>query len=279
MTPPLRRALQLTLILLLAACIYLPSMHLIFRRNITTYRTPQGLSPVATQLAATYLDVWNDPTQREQQLARMRKLNPEWDFMSRTYLVLAFANMALRDPAFQTDALTIIDAIIADTLQREQADGHAHFLLAYGNAGHWVADPPRSIFVDGEIALMIGARRLLQDDPDLKSQHTHRTHAMIRQMQQSPVLCAESYPDECWLFCNTVALAAIRISAAWWHSTSRSLRAPPSTALSRVSNTASTSTWCTPTTTTTRTRPTLSGSSIPAITDWRRTSGSTISTT
>ena len=26
----------------------------------------------------------------------------------------------------------------------------------------------------------------------------------------SPVLCVESYPDECWLFCNTIALAAIR---------------------------------------------------------------------
>jgi len=31
-------------------------------------------------------------------------------------------------------------------------------------------------------------------------------------MQAGPVLCAESYPDECWMFCNTVALAAIRAS-------------------------------------------------------------------
>jgi hypothetical protein len=34
---------------------------------------------------------------------------------------------------------------------------------------------------------------------------------MVPRMQKSPVLCAESYPDECWLFCNTVALAAVRM--------------------------------------------------------------------
>ena len=33
-------------------------------------------------------------------MAKMQKRNPEWDFMSRTYFVLALANMALRDPGF-----------------------------------------------------------------------------------------------------------------------------------------------------------------------------------
>ena len=33
-------------------------------------------------------------------------------------------------------------------------------------------------------------------------------------MQESPVLAGESYPDECWTFCNTVALAAMRMSDA-----------------------------------------------------------------
>ena len=35
---------------------------------------------------------------------------------------------------------------------------------------------------------------------------------MTERMQSSPVLSAESYPDECWMFCNSIALAAIRIS-------------------------------------------------------------------
>jgi len=29
-------------------------------------------------------------------------------------------------------------------------------------------------------------------------------------MRDGPVMCAESYPDECWLFCNAVALAAMK---------------------------------------------------------------------
>jgi hypothetical protein len=31
-------------------------------------------------------------------------------------------------------------------------------------------------------------------------------------MEESPVLGAESYPNECWIFCNTVAIAAIKLS-------------------------------------------------------------------
>jgi hypothetical protein len=30
-------------------------------------------------------------------------------------------------------------------------------------------------------------------------------------MEQSPTLCAESYPDECWLFCSMVTLVATRM--------------------------------------------------------------------
>jgi hypothetical protein len=32
---------------------------------------------------------------------------------------------------------------------------------------------------------------------------------MTEYMQESPVLCGESYPDECWTFCNTTALAGL----------------------------------------------------------------------
>jgi hypothetical protein len=35
---------------------------------------------------------------------------------------------------------------------------------------------------------------------------------MAQRMEDSPTLSAESYPDECWTFCNTVALAAMRVS-------------------------------------------------------------------
>jgi hypothetical protein len=38
-----------------------------------------------------------------------------------------------------------------------------------------------------------------------------RIERMVSRMKRSPVMCAESYPDECWIFCNTVALAATRM--------------------------------------------------------------------
>ena len=63
------RALSL---LVVAACIWIPSLHLVFRRNIHQYRTVEGLSPTARSLAATYLDVWADPSLRERELAAMR---------------------------------------------------------------------------------------------------------------------------------------------------------------------------------------------------------------
>ena len=201
-------------LLCVAACIWMPCMHLLFRKDMGRYRTEEGLSPVARKLAATYLAVWAEPALREQELAGMRRLNPEWDFMSRTYMVLALANMALRDPDCRGQAIDIMDAILEDTLARERDEGHAHFLLAYGRRGGWVVEPPRSIFVDGEIALMIAARRLVAEKPEYKPQLAERIALMTQRMRKSPVLCAESYPDECWLFCNTVALAAIRMGDA-----------------------------------------------------------------
>lgn len=83
--------------LVVATGLWLPSLHWVFQRPLAAYRVEAGLSPVAGGLAATYLHVWADPVKREQELAVMRKMNPEWDFMSRTYMVLALANIALRE--------------------------------------------------------------------------------------------------------------------------------------------------------------------------------------
>lgn len=66
--------------------------------------------------------------------------------------------------------------------------------------------------MDGEIALMLAARRLVQEKDSYRPLLAQRVQAMVSRMRKGPVLCAESYPDECWLFCNTVALAAIRMA-------------------------------------------------------------------
>ncbi len=210
----LRSILRSAGAVLIATLLWLPALHLCFRRPLSRYRAPDRLAPVTAQLAAAHLHIWTDPALRERELAGMRERNPEWDFMSRTYFVLALANMALREPAFAARACEISDLIIADTVAYEQEKGFAHYLLNYGQAGGWVVRPPRSLFVDGEITLMMAARRFIAEKEDYRPRMAERVDRMVTQMRASPVLCGESYPDECWLFCNTLALAAIRMTDA-----------------------------------------------------------------
>ncbi|MBN1760591.1 MAG: hypothetical protein JW863_19845, partial [Chitinispirillaceae bacterium] len=136
--------------------------------------------------------------------------------MSRTYFVLALANMALIETDFRDKAIAIMDTVIRQTLEIEQDEGQYEFLLDYGNKDEWLSDGKvsgyRSLFVDGEIGLMIAARRLVKEHRSYKEELARRVNLMHRQMSKSPILCGESYPNECWLFCNTVALAAMRLS-------------------------------------------------------------------
>ena len=211
----LNTALLKLLALAIAAAIWLPCIHFLYRPAENEYRAASGIPPKARMLAARYVDVWTDPDLRRMELQKMQARNPEWDFMSRTYFVLALANMALRDPAFSPQACEIIDTILDNTIALERRNGAGHFLLGYARtSGPWVIRPPRSQFVDGELALMLAARRLVEEKPAYKPLLAERVDLMIDRMRQSPVLCAESYPDECWLFCNTVSLAAIRMADA-----------------------------------------------------------------
>lgn len=209
---PTRWSLLALAAFLLAACVWAPCLHLVFRKDLAAYRAPGAIPPVARNLAHTHLAVWRDAALRERELDRMRQRNPEWDFMSRTYFVLALANMALHDSAFAGEACEIVDAILDNTLALEREDGYRHFLLGYGQGGGWVVQPPASVFVDGEIALMLAARRMVREKEDYRPLLAARVEAMVARMGKSPVLCAESYPDECWVFCNSVALAAIRMA-------------------------------------------------------------------
>lgn len=170
------------------------------------------LDPRTQKLANTYVNIWKNPELRQRHLSQLYRQNPEWDFMFRTYSVLSFANLALHNPQKQKDYLILMDTIIDDTLQVEKKDGFKYFLLGYGQTNNWKRQPPRSQFVDGEIALMLAVRCLIEDNHFYKTQLKRRVDMMTIRMQKSPVLCAESYPDECWIFCNTFSLAAIKLS-------------------------------------------------------------------
>jgi hypothetical protein len=140
----------------------------------------------------------------------MRRTNPEWDLMGRTFLAYALAEMALADPAARPRYLKSIDTIIADTLRLEKEAGIYHFLMPYATRAPFVMQPARSQFLDGEIALMLALRRMVEERADYQPLLHARVDAMAARMRKGPVLSAESYPDECWTFCNTLALAAMK---------------------------------------------------------------------
>ncbi len=209
-----RRLLVAVVSLGVAAALWLPALHVLFRPRVSDYLSNGPISPKAKALAAHQMQLWTDSAQRDREIRKMRASNAEWDFMGRTVLVLALANMALREPAEEAAYLGVMDWIIADTTRLEKEHGFTFFLMDYGRAGLFVEKPPRSLFVDGEIAMMMAVRRLVQEKPEYKPLMQERVEVMEKYMRRGPVLCAESYPDECWMFCNTVALATMRIADA-----------------------------------------------------------------
>ncbi len=207
------KKLFLTLIaLVIATGVWLPSMHLLFKPHMDNYLSDAGISPKARALAARHLALWSDPDLRAGEIAKMRQNNAEWDFMARTFFVLALGNMALRDPEAKDQYLEIMDTIIDETVRLEQENGDDYFLMAYAKYGHFRSRDGRSLFVDSEVALMLAVRRLVEEKVEYRSLLVERVEAMVATMQESPVLSGESYPNEAWMFCNTTALAAIRIA-------------------------------------------------------------------
>jgi hypothetical protein len=198
--------------LMVATAIWIPCIHLLFAHPARDFRQTKGLSPTAEQLAARHLQLWTDPALKEHELSRMRHSNAEWDFMGRTFLVWSLAEMGLRNPGEKLDYLHVMDQIIAETLRLEKERGVYFFLMPYAKARPYVMQPARSHFLDGEIAMMLAARRLVEEKAEYKPLLQERVDVMLERMQRGPVLSAESYPDECWMFDNVAALAAVRMA-------------------------------------------------------------------
>jgi hypothetical protein len=156
--------------------------------------------------------MWTDPALRDEAIQGMRATNAEWDFMGRTFFVLSLADMALREPERAEEFLPVMDSIIDETLRLDAERGMWHFLMPYARRGHYLKHPVSSQFVDGEIALMLAVRRLVREKPAYCPPLAERVERMVHKMRQSPILYAESYPDECWTFDNTIAVAAIRMA-------------------------------------------------------------------
>jgi hypothetical protein len=210
-----RRIVTGSICILVAAVVWVPCVRFLFddHDGLALLSRP-GVSSYTRSLTARHLAFWSDPALRERELGGMRKSNAEWDFMGRTYFVLALANMALRDASMKPRALEIIDHILEETLRLEAKHGLYHFSMNYARGRPYRDQPARSQFVDSEIALMLGARRLVEEKEPWREPHRERVRLILDRMKRSPSLSAESYPDECWTFDNANALAALRIADA-----------------------------------------------------------------
>lgn len=188
------------LLVMVAAALWLPNLHRLHTVDRPA-RERLVTSMVARQIAVV-------PTDSD--VGRMRQTNPEWDFMRRTYTVLALSNLALgATGAERTRLLGAIDALVDATLRDDERLGAEHFLMAYARREPFSDPETRSLFIDGEIVMMIAARELVEPRIELRAQAQARAERIVRTMRRSPSLSGESYPDECWTFCNTTALAAL----------------------------------------------------------------------
>ena len=198
--------------LAVAAAIWVPCLHFFFRKPLSDFYQEKGVSPKARQLAARHLQLWTEPSLRQAELKKMRGSNAEWDFMGRSFLVWSLVNIGLREPETKTEYLSIIDQIIQETVRIEQEEGMYKFLMPYAKDRPYVIKPARSLFIDGEIALMMGARRMLQEEPAYRQPMGERLKAIERTWHINPIMAAESYPNECWTFDHAVALAAFKMA-------------------------------------------------------------------
>lgn len=177
--------------MIFATAIWLPNVHRFYRVDRET---------LATQLAR------REPAG----VASMRNVNPEWDFMLRTYRVLGLSNRALSHADERASILASIDRIVDDTIATREREGDAFFLLSYGHAP-LLDSEAKSIFIDGEILLMIAARDTVSPRPSLRAHADLLAARIDAQMKRSPTASGESYPNEAWTFCNTTALAALTL--------------------------------------------------------------------
>jgi hypothetical protein len=191
---------------LAAACVVLPSLHIAFRPPLQAYISSTAApSPplMVRELVRQELADW-DAGRRD----IVRDVNPEWDLGHHTFFALGLANLAeSAAPADRETYRVTIDAVL-DELRRRPPE---HFHLPYFH-GTFRDAGARSLFLEGEILFVLAARLEEWPDPSRHAELEERARRVVGMMRRAPLAMAESYPDECWMFDNTLALAALAVT-------------------------------------------------------------------
>jgi hypothetical protein len=149
---------QAILAVLLASVVWLSSVHLLFRPKLSLVRHPEKISRLAKELSARQIACWEETSHRFEQSA-LRASNAEWDLMARTFLVLALANMSLREPHTTAAHLRVIDRILKESIDLEGERGHRFFLERRPTCATFASPRPR--FAASSCLLIIAAVVLL----------------------------------------------------------------------------------------------------------------------
>lgn len=188
----------------LASAIWVPSLSTVFGPAASTLAGDPD-DPVIRGLLERQLRLWERP---DPDVEQMRAVNPEWDFMGRTFTSLALLALLERAPHLRPRLLAAVDRIAERTLTTLQERGMHHFLLGYGR-GRFVNPTGRSLFIDGELLTVLAKRESLVRDGRFAVQQAQLAHHVRANLEAGPLGHGESYPDECWAICNGFAAVGL----------------------------------------------------------------------
>lgn len=186
--------------LALGAALWLPQVHRFFTPS------PAARASLAEQVGEHQLrQLALEPGARE--LDALGATNPEWELLGRGFLALGLADLALASPELAARHVDALDRLVDETLEAERTGGPLRFLLPYARRGPL----ERSLFVDGQVALLLAARLHVAPRPELRARLEERVRVLEAALDRPAPRLAESYPAECWTYDHTGALAALRL--------------------------------------------------------------------
>ncbi len=202
----MNRFLGAILAVAVSSAVVLPTLHFALRPPRAAYARSEAAPPtMARELAASQIAAWDEGARDVN-----RGVNPEWDLGHHFFFAMGLTNLAIdAAPADRGLYLTRVDAVIFEVRARPPQ----HFHLGYFDAGAFQDPRARSLFLDGEIVFMLAARLAVWPDPARHAELETLARGVVDQMSTGPALMGESYPNECWMFDNTLGLAALAITA------------------------------------------------------------------
>lgn len=191
----------------LASALWVPNLSRLFAPRESTLQGDTA-DPIIRGLLEKQLRAWEGPPGS---FTGMRVVNPEWDFMGRTFAGLAFLEAATADPGLRPRALRALDRLLESTVHTLHERGMHHYLMAYSRRAPFLNPQGSSLFIDGELLTLLAAREQVVGDGRYATLQEHLAQQVRANLDGSPIGHGESYPDECWAFCNGFAALGLQL--------------------------------------------------------------------